>query len=231
MKEKILVVDDEKEIADLVALYLTGEGFEVFVFYGAKDALECIRKERLDLAVLDVMLPGMSGFELCKKIRESHCYPVIMLTAKGEAADKINGLTIGADDYITKPFLPLELVARVKAQLRRYKKYNAAAEKEEDVMQCKGLVVNERTHDCTLNEKPLTLTPTEFAILCILCRNRGKVVSTEAIFRQVWKDAYFCKNSNTVTAHIRHLREKMGDSFENPKYIKTVWGCGYKIEG
>lgn len=231
MKEKILVVDDEKEIADLVALYLTGEGFEVFVYYQAADALECIGTKRLDLAILDVMLPGISGFELCKRIRETHCYPVIMLTARGEETDKINGLTIGADDYITKPFLPLELVARVKAQLRRYKKYNAAFEDEEDSIVCGGLVVNERTHECTLNEKPLSLTPTEFSILCILSRNRGKVVSAEALFYQVWGDAYFSKNSNTVTAHIRHLREKMGDSFENPKYIKTVWGCGYKIEG
>lgn len=231
MKEKILVVDDEQEIADLVALYLTSEGFQVFVFYRAAEALECVRTQKLDLAILDVMLPGMSGLELCKKIRESHCYPVIMLTAKGEETDKINGLTIGADDYITKPFLPLELVARVKAQMRRYKKYNAAFEEEEDIMVCGGLVVNERTHDCMLNERPLSLTPTEFSILCILCRNKGKVVSAEALSYQVWGEAYFCKNSNTVTAHIRHLREKMGDSFENPKYIKTVWGCGYKIEG
>lgn len=230
MKEKILVVDDEKEIADLVALYLTGEGFEVFVYYRAAEALECIRTQKLDLAILDVMLPGISGLQICKKIRESYCYPVIMLTAKGEEADKINGLTIGADDYITKPFLPLELVARVKAQLRRYKKYNAAYETKEEVLECGGLVLNEKTHECSLNEKPLLLTPTEFAILCILCRNKGRVVGAEELFRQVWGEAYYNKNSNTVTAHIRHLREKMGDSFENPRYIKTVWGCGYKIE-
>lgn len=231
MSEKILIVDDEKEIADLVALYLESEGFTVFKFYQAADALKCIREENLDLAILDVMLPGASGFQICKKIRESHCYPVIMLTAKGEERDKIAGLTIGADDYITKPFLPLELVARVKAQLRCYKRYNAGTEAQEDVLICGGLVLDEKKHTCILNEKPLSLTPTEFSILSILCRNRGKVVSAEALFRQVWGEEYFCKNSNTVTAHIRHLREKLGDSFENPKYIKTVWGCGYKIEG
>lgn len=229
MKEKILIVDDEKEIADLVALYLESEGFTVFKCYEAQTALACIQKESLDLAILDVMLPGISGFQICRRIREAHRYPVIMLTAKGEEMDKITGLTIGADDYITKPFLPLELVARVKAQLRRYKQYNVGPE-EEAVLTCRGLVLNEKTHECSLNEKPLSLTPTEFSILCILCKNRGKVVSSEALSMQVWGDAYFGKNSNTVTAHIRHLREKMGDSFEEPKYIKTVWGCGYKIE-
>ncbi len=231
MGEKILVVDDEKEIADLVTLYLEGEGFTVFCHYQAADALACIREEKLDLAILDVMLPDMSGFVLCRKIREHYQYPVIMLTAKGEEMDKITGLTLGADDYITKPFLPLELVARVKAQLRRYKQYNAGGVEEEDILTCGGLVLNERTHECLLHEKPLLLTPTEFTILCILCKNRGKVVSAEELSMQIWGEAYFSKNSNTVTAHIRHLREKMGDSFENPRYIKTVWGYGYKIEG
>lgn len=231
MEAKILVVDDEKEIADLVALYLESEGFTVFKYYEAAGALKCIREETLDLAILDVMLPGVSGFGICRKIRESYCYPVIMLTARGEEMDKINGLTIGADDYVTKPFLPLELVARVKAQLRRYKRYNAGTDVQEDVLICGGLVLDEKKHACTLNEKPLSLTPTEFSILSILCRNAGKVVSAEMLSRQVWGEAYFSKNTNTVTAHIRHLREKLGDSFEEPRYIKTVWGCGYKIEG
>lgn len=229
MEGKILIVDDEKEIADLVELYLKSEGFTVFKYYEAPGALKCIREERLDLAILDVMLPGVSGLQICRKIRESHCYPVIMLTAKGEEMDKVTGLTIGADDYITKPFLPLELVARVKAQLRRYKQYNGGVKEQEEIV-CGGLVLNEKTHDCRLNERPLSLTPTEFSILCILCKNKGKVVSAEKLSLEVWGDAYFCKNTNTVTAHIRHLREKMGDSFENPKYIRTVWGCGYKIE-
>lgn len=230
MADKILVVDDEREIADLVALYLENENFRVFKFYTAKEALECIQKETLDLAILDIMLPGMSGFEICRKIREQYCYPVMMLTAKGEEIDKITGLTLGADDYITKPFLPLELVARVKAQLRRYKRYNTGAEKDEEVIIHSGLVLNIRTHECMLNEKPLSLTPTEFSILRILCQQKGNVVSSEELFHQIWKDEYYNKSNNTITVHIRHLREKMGDSFEDPKYIKTVWGCGYKIE-
>lgn len=231
MSEKILIVDDEKEIADLVALYLRNEGYEVFLCYNGSDALKVIEKERLDMAILDVMLPDISGFELCTRIREDHCYPVIMLTAKGEELDKITGLTLGADDYMTKPFLPLELVARVKAQLRRYKRYNAGMENDESVISVSGLALNSKTHECTLNERPLNLTPTEFSILWILCQRRGQVVSAEELFYLIWHDEYYVKNNNTITVHIRHLREKMGDSFEEPKYIKTVWGCGYKIEG
>ena len=230
MADKILIVDDEQEIADLVELYLENENFTVFKFYTAQEALQCIENETLDLALLDVMLPGMSGFQICKKIREQHCYPVIMLTARGEEVDKITGLTLGADDYITKPFLPLELMARVKAQLRRYKRYNTGKEPEEDVIIHSGLVLNIKTHECTLNEKPLQLTPTEFSILRILCQKKGSVVSAEELFHQIWGDEYYSKSNNTITVHIRHLREKMGDSFEDPKYIETVWGCGYKIE-
>ena len=230
MSEKILIVDDEPEIADLVSLYLQNENFTVYKFYSAIEALHCIEHEKLDMAILDVMMPEMNGFELCKKIREHYHYPIIMLTAKGEEIDKITGLTLGADDYIVKPFQPLELVARVKAQLRRYKRYNTGVEKEEDVMIHSGLVMNIKTHECTLNEKPLSLTPTEFSILRILCQQKGNVVSAEELFHQMWGDDYFSKSNNTITVHIRHLREKMGDSFEDPKYIKTIWGCGYKIE-
>ena len=230
MSEKILIVDDEQEIADLVALYLENENFQVFKFYSAKDALRCIDNETLDMAILDVMLPDMNGFEICRKIREKYNYPVIMLTAKGEEVDKVTGLTLGADDYITKPFLPLELVARVKAQLRRYKRYNTGKEESSDVLIHSGLVINVKNHECTLNEKPLSLTPTEFSILRILVEKKGNVVGSEELFHEIWGDEYFNKNNNTITVHIRHLREKMGDSFENPKYIKTVWGCGYKIE-
>lgn len=230
MSEKILIVDDEHEIADLVELYLLNENFEVFKFYNAAEALCCIENTMLDLAILDVMLPGMSGFDICQKIRENYRYPVIMLTAKGEEVDKITGLTLGADDYITKPFLPLELLARVKAQLRRYKRYNFDAGSEKDIIVHSGLVLNIKSHECTLNEKPLSLTPIEFSILQILCQQKGTVVSAEELFHQIWGDEYFIKSNNTITVHIRHLREKMGDSFENPKYIKTVWGCGYKIE-
>ncbi len=230
MSEKILIVDDEQEIADLVALYLENENFQVFKFYSAKDALRCIDNETLDMAILDVMLPDMNGFEICRKIREKYNYPVIMLTAKGEEVDKVTGLTLGADDYITKPFLPLELVARVKAQLRRYKRYNTGKEESSDVLIHSGLVINVKNHECTLNEKPLSLTPTEFSILRILVEKKGNVVSSEELFYEIWGDEYFNKNNNTITVHISHLRENMGDSFENPKYIKTVWGCGYKIE-
>lgn len=172
MSEKILIVDDEQEIADLVALYLENENFQVFKFYSAKDALRCIDNETLDMAILDVMLPDMNGFEICRKIREKYNYPVIMLTAKGEEVDKVTGLTLGADDYITKPFLPLELVARVKAQLRRYKRYNTGKEESSDVLIHSGLVINVKNHECRLNEKPLSLTPTEFSILRILVKKR-----------------------------------------------------------
>ena len=230
MSEKILIVDDEQEIADLVALYLENENFQVFKFYSAKDALRCIDNETLDMAILDVMLPDMNGFEICRKIREKYNYPVIMLTAKGEEVDKVTGLTLGADDYITKPFLPLELVARVKAQLRRYKRYNTGKEESSDVLIHSGLVINVKNHECRLNEKPLSLTPTEFSILRILVEKKGNVVSSVELVHEIWGDDYFSTNNNTITVHIRHLREKMGDSFENPKYIKTVWGCGYKIE-
>ncbi len=232
MNEHILIVDDEKEIADLVALYLENENFTVRKCYCASEAAKYIANESFDLAILDVMLPDSSGFKLCQLIRKNHNYPVIMLTAKGEETDKITGLTLGADDYITKPFLPLELVARVKAQIRRFKRYNTGnSDDEEEEIVHGGLVLNIRTHECTLNEKPIPLTATEFAILKVLCQQKGKVVSAEELFHLVWGDEYFSKNTNTITVHIRHLREKMGDSFENPQYIKTVWGVGYKIEG
>lgn len=228
MNEVILVADDEKEIADLVALYLENEGYQVVKSYDGIQAMEIVESRQFDLALLDIMMPGASGLDICRKIRENHNYPIIMLTAKGEEVDKITGLTMGADDYITKPFLPLELVARVKAQLRRYKRYNIGMQ-QEDLLEVSGLTVNVKTHECFLNERPLSLTPTEFSILRILCQRKGQVVSAEELFHLIWEDEYYTKN-NTITVHVRHLREKMGDSFEHPKYIKTVWGCGYKIE-
>ena len=229
MPEKILIVDDEREIVDLVELYLKNENYAVHKFYSARDAIACIESTELDLAILDVMLPGASGFDICQKIRESRNYPVIMLTAKIEETDKINGLTLGADDYITKPFRPLELVARVKAQLRRYKRYNPgmATVPEPDELEHGGLSLNVKTHQCLLLDKPLTLTPTEFSILRILLENNGQVVSAEELFHQIWKDEYYTKSNNTITVHIRHLREKLGES---AGYIKTIWGVGYKIE-
>lgn len=234
MPDKILVVDDEREISDLVELYLQNENYEVFKFYSAKEALACIESTELDLAILDIMLPGINGFDLCQKIRERHTYPIIMLTAKDAETDKITGLTLGADDYVTKPFRPLELVARVKAQLRRYKRYNPAQapvqDKPSDVILHSGLELNTGTHDCFLHDKPLALTPTEFSILRILLERKGKVVSSEELFHEIWKDEYYSKSNNTITVHIRHLREKLGDTIDNPKYIKTIWGVGYKIE-
>jgi len=230
MNDRILVVDDEKAIADLIELYLRNENYIVFKSHNGQDALDLVESESLDLAILDVMLPDMTGFEICQKIREKHNFPIIMLTAKDEEIDKITGLTLGADDYITKPFRPLEMVARVKAQLRRYTRYNPSEPAdEENVIAFSGLVIDKDAHECTLNERPLSLTPTEFDILWMLASNRGRVVSSEELFREVWGEKYFTSN-NTVMVHIRHLREKMNDSAENPKYIKTVWGVGYKIE-
>lgn len=231
MATNILIVDDEQAIADLLEVYLKNETYNVFKFYNGEDALKCIENENLDLAILDVMLPDVDGFSICQKIREKHNFPVIMLTAKEEEIDKITGLTLGADDYITKPFRPLELIARVKAQLRRFTRYNSTeSTQEERLIAFSGLILDMDTHECILNEKKLALTPTEFSILWVLCSNRGRVVSSEKLFQEVWGDKYFSNSNNTVMVHIRHLREKMHDSAENPKYIKTVWGVGYKIE-
>ena len=232
MSDTILIVDDEIEIANLIEVYLKSENYTVFKFYTAKEALKCIDTTNLDLAILDVMLPDMDGFALCQHIREHYTYPVIMLTAKDEETDKITGLTLGADDYITKPFRPLELIARVKSQLRRYKKYNLShfTNEEKDVYVHSDLVMNIKTHECFLNEKPIALTPTEFSILQILLENKGKVVSAEELFYQLWKDEYYSKSNNTITVHIRHLREKLNDTLNQQKYIKTIWGVGYKIE-
>lgn len=230
MNDTVLVLDDEREIADLVSLYLCNEGYNVNTFYEAKDALDCMEKQAPDLAILDVMLPDTDGFSVCQKIRQEHTYPIIMLTAKDDEIDKITGLTLGADDYITKPFRPLEMVARVKAQLRRYKRYGSTPEKQDDLIAVSGLTIDLNTYECTLDGRPLALTPTEFSILRILCQRKGGVVSSEELFHEIWGDEYYTKNNNTITVHIRHLREKMGESIEQPKYIKTVWGVGYKIE-
>lgn len=231
MATNVLVVDDEQPIADLIELYLQGEGYQVHKFYNGVDALQCIEQIELDLAILDIMLPDIDGFTICKSIREKYNFPIIMLTAKEDEIDKITGLTLGADDYITKPFRPLELVARVKAQLRRFTKYNTNEETNKDnSIHIRGLIINLDTYECFLNEKKLSLTPLEFSILTVLASSCGKVVTVEDLFYQVWKEKYFSNSNNTVMVHIRHLREKMKDTAEKPKYIKTVWGVGYKIE-
>ncbi|MDF2872409.1 MAG: vanR [Anaerocolumna sp.] len=229
MGESILIVDDEKEIADLLEFYLQNEGFNVYKYYTGKEALECVAANKLSLALLDVMLPDIDGFRICQKIREKYFFPVIMLTAKVEDMDKIMGLTLGADDYITKPFNPLEVVARVKTQLRRYMRYNNAEEQESTVIDIRGLTINKDNHECLLFGKELALTPIEFSILWYLCERKGKVVSSEELFENVWKEK-FLDNNNTVMAHIGRLREKMQENPKNPKFIKTVWGVGYKIE-
>lgn len=231
MNENILIVDDEKEIADLIELYLLNDGYTVYKFYNGAEALECVNSIKLDMAILDVMLPDIDGFKICQKIREKYFFPIIMLTAKVEDMDKIMGLTIGADDYITKPFNPLEVTARVKTQLRRYMRYNHI-ESQEDISSeydIKGLVINKDTHRCTLYEKQVNLTPIEFSILWYLCEKRGRVVSSEELFEAVWGEKYL-DNNNTVMAHIGRLREKLNEPARNPKFIKTVWGVGYKIE-
>lgn len=229
MSINILVIDDEKEIADLIEVYLKNENYNVFKFYTAREALHCIETEKLDLAILDIMIPEVDGFAILRKIREKFNFPVIMLTAKEEEIDKINGLSLGADDYITKPFRPLELIARVKAQIRRFTKYNQDTKQNENIIDFSGLLLNQNTRQVFLNEKQLSLTPTEFSILWFLSSNRGKVMSSEELFQEVWGEKYFNSN-NTVMVHIRHLREKMNDSAEKPKFIKTVWGVGYTIE-
>lgn len=230
MNNKILVLDDEREIAEVIALYLRNEGYEVELAFTGREALRKVEAEAPVLALLDVMLPDMDGFAVLQNIRESYRFPVIMLTAKTEDTDKIMGLTLGADDYIPKPFNPLELVARVKAQLRRYTKYNDHVKQQENIIDFAGLVMNRDTHECTYNEKELILTPIEFDILWLLCSNRGRVISSEQLFEQIWKEKYFKNSNSTVMVHIRHLREKMGDGTRKCDFIKTVWGVGYKIE-
>lgn len=226
----ILVVDDEKEIADLVEVYLKNDGYQVYKCYNGSDGLACVTKEEIDLAILDVMLPDVDGFSLCQRIREDHFFPIIMLTAKVEDMDKIMGLALGADDYITKPFNPLELTARVKTQLRRYKKYNRmGAEEGSRCHDFAGLMINQDTHKCTLYGEEIFLTPIEFSILWYLCDHRGKVISSEELFEAVWGERFMDSN-NTVMAHVARLREKMKEPSRKPKFIKTVWGVGYTIE-
>ncbi len=224
----ILVVDDEMEIADLIEIYLTNENYKVYKYYSSKNVLKILENVDIDLALLDVMMPDIDGFSLCQKIREKYKFPIIFITAKVEKIDKINGLTIGADDYITKPFEPLEMVARVKAQLRRYKNYNNL--KKTNIIDFRNIVINKDTHEFYLNEEKIELTPIEFEILWYLCLKRGSVVKTEELFKQVWKEKYYENDNNTVMVHIRHLREKMKDTLKKPKYIVTVWGVGYKID-
>ena len=229
-RDVIVLVDDEEEILDLLTVYLKNENFIVEVFTEGGNAIRYIEENGADLVILDVMLPDTDGFSVCRRIREKYFFPIIMLTAKNEDSDVLNGLTLGADDYITKPFKPMEVVARIKTQLRRFKKYNQKKEEvQEQEVDIRGLYMNGTTHEAKLYEKELPLTPLEFSILYYLCSRQGQVVSSEELFEQVWGERYIDSN-NTVMTHIGRIREKMRESAKKPKFIKTVWGVGYKIE-
>ncbi len=232
MDTRILVVDDEKTITDLVGIYLRNEGYQVTLAYTGADAAREILTNEFDLAVLDIMLPDIDGFELLRTIRAERTYPVIMLTARDSQGDKIEGLSLGADDYVVKPFRPLELVARVKAQLRRYMSYGTRGQAEEDsaIISFNGLVINRDARQVTVDERPVRLTPLEYSILLYLAENRGRVVPVGDLFRAVWDEEFMSSSNNTVMVHIRHLREKIGDDAQSPRFIKNIWGVGYTIE-
>ena len=231
VKLRILVVDDEKTIADLVGIYLRNEGYEVTIAYTGADAASLILSREFDLAILDVMLPDIDGFELLRTIRADHTYPVIMLTARDAPADKIEGLSLGVDDYVVKPFRPLVLVARVKAQLRRYTSYGSRDEQGSRIISINGLEINPDAHSVTVDGKEVRCTPIEYSILLHLAENRGRVVPVEDLFRAVWNEEFMPGSNNTIMVHIRHLREKIGDDAQNPRFIKNIWGVGYTIEG
>lgn len=232
--ERILIVDDEKEIRDLIEIYLKGEGYNTVKAVDGEEALEILKREEIDLIILDIMMPKLNGIEACMKIREEREMPIIMLSAKSEDTDKILGLNMGADDYLTKPFNPLELVARVKSQLRRFYRFNPRVKNQEDIVEENKIVIEELeivldTHEVAIDGKEIKLTPTEFDILVLLAKNRGRVFSIENIYESVWQQE-FMESDNTVMVHIRKIREKTEENPRNPKYIKTVWGVGYKIE-
>lgn len=228
-KETILLVDDEKEIIELMEIYLKNEGYELLKAPNGLVALDLLQNHKVDLIILDVMMPKMDGIQACMKIREQNNTPIIMLSAMSQDIDKIAGLSIGADDYVTKPFNPLVLIARVKSQLRRYKQFNTARPADENEIQIDDLVINFATHSVTVDDMPVKLTPREFAILKLLAVNQGIVLSMEKIYQEVWNEP-FMESKNTVMVHIRKIREKIEKDSQNPKFIKTVWGIGYKME-
>ncbi|AZS17821.1 response regulator transcription factor [Paenibacillus lutimineralis] len=227
----ILLVDDEKEIIKLMDIYLKNEGYNLLKASDGQEALDILERHPVDLIVLDVMMPRMDGIEACMKIRENRNMPIIMLSAKGQDMDKIAGLSIGADDYVTKPFNPLELMARIKSQLRRYHQFSGPnqPQMDENEIEIDELIINISTHQVTIEGQEVQLTPREFAILKLLAVNQGIVLSMEKIYQEVWNEP-FMESKNTVMVHIRRIREKIEKDTQNPKFIKTVWGIGYKME-
>lgn len=226
----ILVCDDDKEIVDAIDIYLSQEGYHILKAYDGLQAIEIMKKEEVHLILLDIMMPNLDGIRATRKIRETSSVPIIMLSAKSEDVDKILGLNIGADDYITKPFNPLELIARVKSQLRRYTQLgNLATEEKEAVYVCGGLVVNDDLKTVTVDGEPVKLTPIDYNILVLLIKNQGKVFSIEQIYENIWNEEAIGAD-NTVAVHIRHIREKIEINPREPRYLKVVWGIGYKIE-
>ena len=217
----ILVCDDDKEIVDAIDIYLSQEGYHILKAYDGLQAIEIMKKEEVHLILLDIMMPNLDGIRATRKIRETSSVPIIMLSAKSEDVDKILGLNIGADDYITKPFNPLELIARVKSHL--------ATEEKEAVYVCGGLVVNDDLKTVTVDGEPVKLTPIEYNILVLLIKNQGKVFSIEQIYENIWNEEAIGAD-NTVAVHIRHIREKIEINPKEPRYLKVVWGVGYKIE-
>lgn len=225
---KILIVDDDYEIRRLISIYLENEGLQSQTAGDALEALKWLEEDEFDLIILDIMMPVMDGIEACLKIREERNMPIIMLSAKSENIDKIQGLASGADDYITKPFNSMELMARVKSQLRRYKKYNVDSDSNKSIIEIGDLIINTDTRQIWVRKKEVRLTPKEFDILELLARNKGIVLNVSRIYEAVWKEDFF-KSDNTVMVHITKIREKIEEFPKHPIYIKTVWGVGYKI--
>ena len=230
--QNVLVCDDDKEIVEAIDIYLKQEGINVFKAYNGLEALEIIQKNEIHAAIIDIMMPVMDGIQCTMKIREQSSIPIIILSAKSEDADKILGLNIGADDYVTKPFNPLELVARVKSNLRRYTQLGNADNKEGDdefVFRAGGLVLNDNSKSVTVDGEEVKLTKIEYNILMFLLKNKGKVFSINQIYENIWNENAVSVD-NTVAVHIRHIREKIEIDPKNPKYLKVVWGVGYKID-
>ena len=228
-KLKVLVVDDDREIVDSIAIFLRADGYEIEKAYNGLEALDIVMTHTVHLIILDIMMPELDGIKTLLKLRESRNIPVILLSAKSEDADKILGLNIGADDYVTKPFNPLELVARVKSQLRRYTKLGNLNTDNNAVFRAGGLVINDETKEVTVDGESVKLTPIEYNILLLLVRNQGRVFSINQIYESIWEEEAIGAD-NTVAVHIRHIREKIEINPKEPRYLKVVWGVGYKIE-